>query len=474
MYSPILPADSFDFLTRRKAIGAGTLVLLLTQADIAWGASILAVRVWPAQDYTRVTIESDGKLAAKQLFVSSPPRMVVDIEGIELSPALKELVGSVRPNDPYISGIRVGQNSPGVVRLVLDLKQAALPQVFNLPPVAAYQHRLVLDLYPMEEVDPLEALIAERLGEASPAAGASPPKAAKDPLGELITQQGGRPAASEPSSSMGLGTATLPPKSAASGTSGKPPTVASSKPSKTDRLIIIALDPGHGGEDPGAIGPQGTREKDVVLKVALKLRELINATTIKGNPMRAYLTRDADFFVPLHVRVQKAQRVQADLFISIHADAFNVPTARGASVFALSDKGASSAAAKYMADKENSADLIGGVNIKVKDAQVLRTILDMSTTAQISDSLKLGSNLLGEIGSFAKLHKSKVEQAGFAVLKAHDIPSVLIETAFISNPEEEQRLRTEEYQDQLAQAMVRGLQRYFAKNPPLARTRASS
>ena len=474
MHPSSTPARSFHVLTRRKVVGLGTLALLLTRADIAWGASILAVRVWPAQDYTRVTIESDGKLVAKQLFVATPPRMVVDIEGIELSPALKELVGSVKPNDPYISGIRVGQNSPGVVRLVLDLKQAALPQVFNLPPVAAYQHRLVLDLYPMEEVDPLEALVAERLGEPVPAAGTSPPKAAKDPLGELIAQQGGRPAASGPASSAGSGTATLPPKSATSGPAVKPPTTVSGKPSKTDRLIIIALDPGHGGEDPGAIGPQGTREKDIVLKVALKLRELINATTIKGNPMRAYLTRDADFFVPLHVRVQKAQKVQADLFISIHADAFNVPTARGASVFALSSKGASSAAAKYMADKENSADLVGGVNVKVKDAQVLRAILDMSTTAQINDSLKLGSNLLGEIGSFAKLHKAKVEQAGFAVLKAHDIPSVLIETAFISNPEEEQRLRTEEYQDQLADAIMRGLQRYFAKNPPLARTRSSS
>ena len=468
MHLPYTPVRSPHVLTRRAALGAGTLALLLTQTDIAWGASILAVRIWPALDYTRVTIESDGKLVAKQLFVATPPRMVVDIEGIELSPALKELVGSVKPNDPYISGIRVGQNSPGVVRLVLDLKQTALPQVFNLPPVAAYQHRLVLDLYPMEEVDPLEALIAERLGEPAPAqiAGTSPPKGAKDPLGELIAQQGGKPAAS--------GTATLPPKTTTSGPAVKPPTTAGNKPSKTDRLIIIALDPGHGGEDPGAIGPQGTREKDVVLQVALKLRELINATTIKGNPMRAYLTRDADFFVPLHVRVQKAQKVQADLFISIHADAFNVPTARGASVFALSDKGASSAAAKYMADKENSADLVGGVNVKVKDAQVLRAILDMSTTAQINDSLKLGSNLLGEIGSFAKLHKGKVEQASFAVLKAHDIPSVLIETAFISNPEEEQRLRTVEYQDQLADAMVRGLQRYFAKNPPLARTRSTS
>ncbi len=483
-------------LTRRQAIGAGTLVLLLTKADIAWGATILAVRVWPADDYTRVTIESDGKLTTKQLFVSTPPRLAVDIEGVELNTELRELVGRFKPNDPFISGVRVGQNAPGVVRLVIDLKQHALPQVFNLPPVAAYQHRLVVDLYPTVVADPLEALINEQLNDAKPTTNSpSSPAAAKDPLGDLINQQSGRPVPTPPprnpasalaAASAPRGSVSAPPGSASAGkapaSAAPTPTAptpsatdtAGKRPLKTDRLIIIALDPGHGGEDPGAVGPAGTREKDVVLSVALKLRERINATTINGNPMRAFLTRDADFFVPLHIRVQKAQKVQADLFISIHADAFTVPTARGASVFALSQKGASSAAAKYMADKENSADLVGGVNVKVKDAQVQRALLDMSTTAQINDSLKLGSNLLGEIGSFAKLHKAKVEQAGFAVLKAPDIPSILIETAFISNPEEEQRLRSQDYQDQLADAMLRGLQRYFAKNPPLARTRSSS
>jgi N-acetylmuramoyl-L-alanine amidase len=459
-------------LTRRRAISAGTLALLLTRADIAWGASILAVRVWPAQDYTRVTIESYGLLVSKQLFVTTPPRMVLDLEGIELSPALKELVGSVKSNDPFISGIRVGQNTPGVVRLVIDLKQAALPQVFNLPPVAAYQHRLVLDLYPTQAIDPLEALIAERLGEKLGESASAAATATRDPLGDLIAQQNKdkKPSTTPPSPGS------IPPNATntIAGRATNTGTATPKAPNKTDRLIIIALDPGHGGEDPGAIGPAGTREKDVVLSVALKLRERINATTINGNPMRAYLTRDADFFVPLHMRVQKAQKVQADLFISIHADAFTVPTARGASVFALSQRGASSAAAKYMAEKENSADLVGGVNVKVKDPTLQRAILDMSTTAQINDSLKLGSNLLGEIGSFAKLHKPRVEQAGFAVLKAPDIPSILIETAFISNPEEEQRLRSQEYQDQLADAMLRGLQRYFAKNPPLARTRSSS
>ena len=487
--------------TRREILQFGSLILLLSGADIAWGATILGVRVWPAQDYTRVTIESDGQLSAKSFFVSSPPRLAVDIEGIELSPQLRELVRSVKSDDPFISGIRAGQNAPGVVRLVLDLKQSALPQVFNLPPIAAYQHRLVFDLYPTEAIDPLLGLLAEKEKEKSKTSGASAPGTPKaaapppalpassptrpvDPLGDLIAQQSGRPPPSSPLSSPTTSspstTKTIAPHAdpiragAQKGLNHGTSTPAFA----TDRLIIIALDPGHGGEDPGAIGPAGTKEKDIVLSVAMKLRERINATSLNtrtGNsPMRAFLTRDGDFFVPLHVRVQKAQRVQADLFISIHADAFTTPTARGASVFALSQRGASSAAARYMAQKENSADAVGGISVQTQDAQVQRALLDMSTTAQINDSLELGSKVLGEIGSFAKLHKPRVEQAGFAVLKAPDIPSVLIETAFISNPEEEQKLRDEAYQEQLADSILRGLLRYFARNPPLARTRTRS
>ncbi|HEY5581401.1 MAG TPA: N-acetylmuramoyl-L-alanine amidase, partial [Rhodoferax sp.] len=239
----------------------------------------------------------------------------------------------------------------------------------------------------------------------------------------------------------------------------------------TDRLIIIALDPGHGGEDPGAIGPGGTREKDVVLRLAHRLRDRINAASIHGNTVRAYLTRDADFFVPLGVRVQKARHVQADLFISIHADAFFTPHPQGASVFALSQGGASSSAARWMAAKENKADQIGGLNVKARDAQVTRALFDMSTTAQINDSLKLGSAMLGEIGRVGKLHKGQVEQASFAVLKAPDIPSVLVEAAFISNPDEEIKLNSETYQEQLASALMRGIEGYFSKNPPLARNR---
>ena len=242
-------------------------------------------------------------------------------------------------------------------------------------------------------------------------------------------------------------------------------------PSGSDRLIVIALDPGHGGEDPGAIGPAGTREKNVVLKLALRLRERINASSIKGNPLQAYLTRDGDFFVPLQQRVAKARRVQADLFISLHADAFFTPRPQGASVFALSQGGASSTAARWMADRENKADLIGGLNVGARDLQVRHALLDMSTTAQIKDSLRLGGTMLGEIGRIGKLHKPQVEQAAFAVLKAPDIPSVLVEAAFISNPDEEARLNTDEYQEQLADALMRGIEGYFSKNPPLARSR---
>jgi N-acetylmuramoyl-L-alanine amidase len=487
-----------------KGTANGALVLLLGSHQIARGAGIVAVRVWPAADYTRITIESDIALKTKQTFIKEPPRLAVDIEGLELNPALRELVAKVKSDDPFISGIRIGQSAPGLVRLVMDLKQAALPQVFTLTPVAAYAHRLVLDLHPANAVDPLEALIAERLKESTQRfeaqKAATAATASSDPLGDLIAQKSTKsatisiapqadntPATAQNNLSKESEKLSLketfkdqvkeflndlkPSKTAAQTPTPTPAITPATAPSKTDRLIIIALDPGHGGEDPGAIGPAGTREKDVVLSVALKLRDRINKSVVGGNPMRAYLTRDADFFVPLNDRVKKAQKVQADLFVSIHADAFTNPDARGASVFALSDKGATSASARWLANKENSADAVGGVNIKAKDVNVLKAILDMSTTAQINDSLHLGRAVIREIGGVGKLHKAQVEQAGFAVLKAPDIPSVLIETAFISNPDEEDKLRSQDYQDQLADAVMRGIKRYFARNPPLARNR---
>ena len=435
-------------MNRRDALrGMGSLALLLGAHELAFGASIVAVRVWPAADYTRVTLESDTPLSLKHFMADNPQRLVIDIDGLELSPTLRELVGKVRSDDPFIEGVRVGQNQPRVVRLVIDLKQPTAPQLFTLAPVAAYQHRAVFDLHPTHERDPLRALVQDKAQADQKAA-----QAVQDALGEFIDKMNAPP---------------VPGRAA----SAPPPVAAASAPpitqSRIDRLIIVALDPGHGGEDPGATGPTGLREKDVVLAVALKLRDSINA--IPG--MRAMLTRDADFFVPLQERVRKARRVQADLFVSIHADAFFKPHARGASVFALSQGGATSSAARWMADKENAADLVGGVNIKAKDATVLRTLLDMSTTAQIKDSLKLGGEVLGQIRKVGYLHKGSVEQAGFAVLKAPDVPSILVETAFISNPEEEKKLRSDEYRDQLVDALTSGIKRYFAKNPPLARQR---
>ena len=455
-------------MKRRQAVqGLGSLVLSLGLAELAHGAAILAVRVWPANDYTRLTIESDRALVANHFVADNPQRLVVDIENLELNPALRELVGKVRSDDPFIAGVRVGQNLPKVVRLVIDLKQAVKPQQFALMPVAAYQHRLVFDLYPTVAEDPLLGLIQDK-GQAEREAAQS----VQDALGELIGKVD-KPVAPPPTLPAPRPGSTPP-----APVPGTPPvalsTPAPSPPSaglreRINRLIIVAIDPGHGGEDPGAIGPTGLREKDVVLQVALALRDRIDARP----GMRAMLTRDADFFVPLHERVRKARRVQADLFVSIHADAFFTPEARGASVFALSQGGASSAAARWMAQKENAADVVGGVNAAVKDQQVLKALLDMSTTAQIKDSLRVGTEVLRRIGTVGRLHKRQVEQAGFAVLKAPDIPSILVETAFISNPEEEERLRDPDYRQRLVQALYSGIERYFARNPPLSRNRST-
>jgi N-acetylmuramoyl-L-alanine amidase len=446
-------------MTRRRAIAQmGSLVLLLGTREIAHGAQIVAVRVWPAEDYTRVTIESDAPLAEKHFLVGNPVRLVIDVEGLELSPALREIVGKVKPDDPFIAGVRVGQNQPRVVRLVFDLKQPVAPQLFTLAPVAAYQHRLVFDLKPLHERDPLLALIQEKERVELPAA-----KEARDNLGEFLGKLD-RP--DEKTEETKAEPPTKPEITAAAASAPLPARAGKGR-SAIDRLVIVAIDPGHGGEDPGAIGPSGLREKDVVLAVALALRDRINAKP----GMRAMLTRDGDFFVPLHDRVRKARRVQADLFVSLHADAFLNREARGASVFVLSERGASSAAARWMAERENASDGVGGVNVKAKDQSILRTLLDMSTTAQIKDSLKLGNEVLGQIGKIGRLHKPRVEQAGFAVLKAPDVPSILVETAFISNPEEEAKLRDRRYREKLVDALEAGIAKYFARNPPLARNR---
>ncbi len=431
----------------------GTLLLSVLSPMSAMAAQILAVRVWPADDYTRVTLENDSDLKVTHFVVPDPYRLVVDIEGLELNPTLKTLVAKVQSNDPYIKQVRVGQNRPNVVRLVFDLKEEIRPQVFTLAPVGIYHHRLIFDLYPVKPVDPIAAMIEKGDWSRDPDAPIGD-TAVRPPLPNPVAPQ-----ASE-MPPMAVIKPETPPVL-------KPQPPAARPDQKVARMITIALDPGHGGEDPGASGATGTKEKDIVLAIAkrlkFKLEELPN--------MRVMLTRDADFFVPLNQRVEKARKVQADLFVSIHADAFVEPSARGSSVFVLSEKGASSTAARWLANKENLADAVGGVNINTQDRQLASVLLDLSTTAQINDSLKLGKAVLGEIGGIAKLHRGAVEQAGFAVLKAPDIPSILIETAFISNPEEEARLKDNGYQDQIATAISRGIRRYFANNPPLAKGR---
>lgn len=412
--------------SRRTVLKAGaTLLLSLLGHGTARAAQIIAVRVWPAQDYTRVTLENDSKLKATHFTIKDPHRLVVEIEGVDLDTKLKSLVAKIQSNDPYIAQVRVGQNRPGVVRLVFDLKEEIQPQVFTLDPVGEYKHRLIFDLYPQTPSDP----IAELLKKST-----TPPGLTEKTPAELPTTA----KAADDDDSDGQ---------------------------KLTRLVTIALDPGHGGEDPGAVGRGGSFEKNVVLSIARRLKTRLEQ---QAN-VRVMLTRDGDYFVPLNVRVQKARKVQADLFVSIHADAFVEPTARGSSVFALSEKGASSTAARWLANKENAADLIGGINIRSKNQHLASVLLDLSTTAQINDSLKLAKSVLGEIGTINRLHKAQVEQAGFAVLKAPDIPSILVETAFISNPEEEARLSDENYQDQMADALMRGIRKYLLKHPSLIR-----
>ncbi len=445
---------------RRLIAGATTLLLLPIVPRVAHAASIVAVRTWPADEYTRVTLEMDSELKAEHFTLDGPDRLVVDIEGLTLNSTLNELVSKVRPNDPYIGTVRVGQNRPGVVRLVLDLKQPVAPQIFTLKPIGEYKYRLVLDLYPKVAQDPLLAIMDSK--DPDPLADVLEQLAQQDadaPIpavrGQTLPQTARKPDLPSPPAS---------PRRPSTPTTPAPSATPSPGPRRPGH-ILVALDPGHGGEDPGAIGRSGTREKDIVLAIARRLKRMIDATP----GMKAYLTRDGDYFVPLHVRVQKARRVKADLFISIHADAWVKPSARGSSVYALSQNGATSTMARMMAQRENEADLIGGVNLGTHNAQVAKVLLDLSTAAQINDSIRVGSKVLQEIGRINRLHKRQVERAGFAVLKAPDIPSILVETAFISNPTEEKLLRSGKYQDQVATAMLAGIRSYFRDSPALAR-----
>lgn len=412
---------------------------MAVESAAAQSVAVSAARVWPAADYTRFTLESPAPLQHKVFRLENPDRIVLDLENVELNPALTSLAGKIRDSDPHVQAIRVGRFKPGTIRIVFDLKSAVNPQAFTLAPVGGYAHRTVLDLYPLVPPDPLIAFLDRHQAQRENAGD----RAAAPPEGLAIRRD---PEVSAPP--------------AAPGRSGRTPT----------RMITIAIDPGHGGEDPGALGRGGTREKDVTLAISRKLKERID----REPNMRAVLTRDGDYFMPLHTRVHKARRVNADLFVSVHADAWITPHARGSSVFALSERGATSVAARLLAKRENDADLIGGVNLGVKDPHLKQTLLDLSQTATINDSLKLGKAVLAELGEINTLHKANVEQAGFAVLRAPDIPSILVETAFISNPDEESKLKSVAYQHKMADAIFQGIRRYFANNPALARERVAA
>ncbi len=452
---------------RRRFLRSSSVALMLGAPMLARGATIVAVRVWPAPDYTRVTLESDEPLSATQFMVPDPPRLVIDVKGLELSPRLKELVGKIRADDPYIAGVRVGQNSPDVVRLVFDLKQQVRPQVFTLKPVAPYQDRMVFDLYPAH-ADPLAGLMQDRTPPAAAASGPTVASAQPDSLGDWLRAHrdaiDGAPGARMTQAQPDFPTRPEPPVAAASAPSAQRP---ARRDRRNEHSVLLALDPGHGGEDPGATGPSGTHEKDVVLLIGHHLRELAMNTP----NMRVMMTRETDFFVPLWTRVEKAQRANADLFTSIHADGWFTPEARGASVFCLSQGGASSVEARVMAQRENAADAVGGIDIHAHDYQVAKVMLDMSTTAQIDASLKMAGQTLRQLGDLTRLHSHQVQQAGFVVLKSPSVPSMLVETAFISNPEEEARLQTPAYRKKVAKAIFEGIRDYLATRPPLARRR---
>jgi len=508
---------SGEFLLRLALLGILALfVSQLLLAALGGGRvraeTVRAVRIWPSQDYTRVTLETKSPVRHELLIVKNPERLVLDLEDVDVARIQQELAGKLLPNDPYIANLRAARYKPGVVRLVLDLKAEVKPQLFVLKPVGNYGHRLVLDLYPVVPPDPLRALleapapapdqakvaalpppsIAIEPAPAAPAAGSPagtlsstltnppPPGTPTAPASNPMAARGDAvppTPAGAPSSTTAAPVAVAPPAAVPPGPAAEPRLQArgaekgkAATAPVVDRLVTIVIDAGHGGEDPGALGRRGTNEKHVTLAIARRLKALIDAEP----NMRGVLTRDGDFYLSLGARVEKARRARADLFVSIHADAFIKPHARGSSVFALSESGATSTAARWLAKRENDADLIGGVNLDVKDRYLAQTLLDLSQTATIQDSLKLGRSVLGELGGINTLHKPHVEQAGFAVLKAPDIPSILVETAFISNPEEEKRLTDEVYQERMAKAMLNGIKRYFARNPPLSRATVAS
>ena len=425
-----------NHISRRKLLIASTGTLLISLTPIARaaqaGADIVASRIWPATAYTRMTLESTTPIQFKYFQLKNPDRLVIDIQGSATNQFLRELSNKVLPMDPYIASVRVGQFNPETIRIVMDLKTTVNPQVFTLAPVANFKNRLVVDLYPtatvaieQEKNDPLMALLQDYSH------------------GKVNSDGTTRPQATVPTPPVKTKPVNNPP--AVPGT-----------PNKLNRQPVIMIDPGHGGEDPGAIGPSGLREKDVVLAIGREVKKILDSYGYK-----TYMTRNEDIFIPLGVRVAKARKLRADLFISIHADAFTNPSARGTGVYALNPKGATSAAAKYLAQTQNAADSIGGVNYS-SDKNVNNTLFDLTQTATINDSLKLGKDVLNQLAKINNLHKGSVDQANFAVLKAPDIPSILVETAFISNPTEERLLSGNDFRKKVANSIANGIKVYLS------------
>ena len=383
------------------------LFLLIVTSKAYSKNDVNAIRIWPAQEYTRITIESIAPLSNDQMILKNPERVVIDLKGIAINDVIKALPSQLSGKDPNIKNIRVAQFTPNVTRIVIDLKGQARVKIFSLKPIDPYKNRLVIDLYP-ENQDSIAVLLRQLESKNSP--------------DQIIK--------------------------------AKKNTI---KEKRIINKIIVAIDAGHGGEDPGAIGKGGTREKDINLQISKKLKALID----KEKNMKAVLIRDGDYFVPLAARVKKARKIKANIFISIHADAFTKRSVRGSSIFALSEKGATSAFAKLIANKENESDLIGGVSIDDKEPLLAKTLLDLSQSATVDDSINLGNHVLQKVKRVNRLHKKHVEQAGFAVLKAPDIPSILIETAFLSNPTEEKNLRSKAFQDKLVKSIFRGIKSYL-------------
>ena len=385
-------------------------------------------RVWPSNEYTRFTIESTDYIKNDQSILKNPDRVVIDLKSININNSLKDLSKVDFKDNSSISGVRVAQYDPGTVRIVVDLRHESKIKIFSLKPFKSYGHRLVVDVY--HEEDEIAHLLKQLQAKADDDQKDNSQKV-EDEKTNLTSKEESKEEQSKVAEQA---------------------------------KIVVAIDAGHGGEDPGARGSSGTKEKDITLAIAKKLRDAIN----KEPNLQGVLIRDGDYFIPLAKRVAKARKLEADLFVSIHADAFTKKSVKGSSVFALSERGASSAFAKFIANKENESDLIGGVSIDDKHPVLAQTLLDLSLSATINDSMKLGRYVLDEMGKVNTLHKKYVEQAGFAVLKAPDIPSILVETAFISNPKEEKNLRSESFQIKLAESVVKGIKTYLKTGANLA------